>query len=48
MSEIRFKISKRLDDLISQVANELGVDKSDYVKTLILNDLRKGETRSKK
>lgn len=48
MSEIRFKISKRLDELISKVANDLGVDKSDYVKTLILNDLREGETKSKK
>jgi prolyl-tRNA editing enzyme YbaK/EbsC (Cys-tRNA(Pro) deacylase) len=48
MPEIRFKISEKLDELVSKVAKELGVDKADYVKTLILNDLRKGETKSKK
>lgn len=48
MPEIRFKISPKLDDLISRIVMELGVDKSDYVKTLILNDLRKGETKSKR
>ena len=39
MPEIRFKISEKLDDIIAEVANSLGVDKSDYVKMLILNDL---------
>lgn len=48
MPEIRFKISPKLDDLIGRIVMELGVDKSDYVKTLILNDLRKGETKSKR
>ena len=48
MPEIRFKISEKLDELICQLSKELGVDKADYVKTLILNDLRKGEPKSKK
>jgi len=48
MPEIRFKISEKLDLLVTKLANDLGVDKSDYVKTLILNDLRKGESKSKK
>jgi prolyl-tRNA editing enzyme YbaK/EbsC (Cys-tRNA(Pro) deacylase) len=48
MSEIRFKISEKLDELISKVSKDLGVDKADYVKTLILNDLRKGEAKLKK
>ena len=48
MPEIRFKISEKLDELISRESNNMGVDKADYVKTLILNDLRKGETKSKK
>ncbi len=41
MPEIRFSITKKLDELVSQVAEELGVDKSDYVRSLILTDLRK-------
>jgi len=41
MPEIRFSITKKLDELVSQAAEELGVDKSDYVRSLILTDLRK-------
>ena len=40
MPEIRFTVPKKLNDLILEVADALGVDKSDYVKSLILKDLR--------
>jgi len=40
MPEVRFTIPKKLDDLILEVASSLGVDKSEYIKSLILNDLR--------
>ncbi|MBI2658543.1 hypothetical protein HYX05_00370 [Candidatus Woesearchaeota archaeon] len=40
MPEIRFTIPKKLDDLILEVAASLGVDKSEYIKSLILSDLR--------
>ena len=40
MPEIRFTIPKKLDDLIVEASQSLGVDKSEYVKSLILNDLR--------
>lgn len=40
MPEIRFSIPKKLDDLITEASESLGVDKSEYVKSLILNDLR--------
>ena len=40
MPEIRFSIPKKLDDLIVEVAESLGVDKSDYIRSLILADLR--------
>lgn len=40
MPEIRFTVTKKLDELIFEVSNSLGVDKSDYVKSLILKDLR--------
>ncbi|MBS3132488.1 hypothetical protein J4212_08705 [Candidatus Woesearchaeota archaeon] len=40
MPEIRFSVPKKLNDLIKEVADELGVDKSDYIKSLILNDLK--------
>lgn len=41
MPEIRFTITEKLDKRIREVADELGVDKSDYVKALILTDLKK-------
>ncbi len=40
MPEIRFTIPDKLNERILEVANELGVDKSDYIKALILQDLR--------
>ena len=41
MPEIRFSITKKLDELIVEVSESMGVDKSDYIKSLILSDLRK-------
>lgn len=41
MPEIRFTITKKLNENILEVSEGLGVDKSDYVKSLILTDLRK-------
>ena len=41
MPEIRFTVTKELNDKILEVAESLGVDKSDYIRSLILNDLRK-------
>ncbi|MBI3035366.1 hypothetical protein HYY71_03515 [Candidatus Woesearchaeota archaeon] len=40
MPEIRFGITKKLNDLLVEISNEMGVDKSDYVKSLILADLK--------
>ena len=41
MPEIRFGITKKLNYILVEISDELGVDKSDYVKSLILNDLRR-------
>jgi len=46
MPEIRFTVTKKLDELILEVSNSLGVDKSDYVRSLILDDL-KGRIKKK-
>jgi len=40
MPEIRFTVTKKLNELILEASDSLGVDKSDYVKNLILNDLK--------
>jgi len=40
MPEIRFTVTKKLNELILEVSDSLGVDKSDYVRALILNDLK--------
>ncbi|MBI2541359.1 hypothetical protein HYV80_01485 [Candidatus Woesearchaeota archaeon] len=41
MPEIRFSIPKKLDGIIVEAAESLGVDKSDYIRSLMLTDLRK-------
>ena len=40
MPEIRFTITKKLNELVLDISEGLGVDKSDYVKSLILADLK--------
>ena len=40
MPEIRFTVTKKLNKLILEISGCLGVDKSDYVKSLILHDLK--------
>ncbi len=40
MPEMRFTVTRKLNELILEAADSLGVDKSDYVKSLILNDLK--------
>lgn len=45
MPEIRFTITDKLNERILEVAEELGVDKSDYIKSLILQDLREKGVR---
>ena len=40
MPEMRFTVTKKLNGLILEVSEGLGVDKSDYVKSLILHDLK--------
>ena len=40
MPEMRFTVTKKLNKLILEVSESLGVDKSDYVRGLILEDLK--------
>lgn len=42
MPEIRFTITKKLDDKLKEICEEYGIDKSDYIRSLILNDLKGG------
>ena len=48
MPEIRFTVTKKLNENILEVSESLGVDKSDYVKSLILPDLRKKGKKNEK
>ena len=45
--EIRFTITKILNKLLMAISKKYGVDKSDYVRSLILNDLRSKENAKK-
>lgn len=47
MPEIRFTITTKLNKLVEDISGRLGVDKSDYVKSLILQDI-KGNMQNEK
>jgi hypothetical protein len=38
--EIRFTLTEKFDEAVSSVCGRLGVDKSDYARSLIISDLR--------
>lgn len=40
MPEIRFNITEKLNKRILEIANELGIDKSEYIKSMIIDDLK--------
>jgi len=40
MPEMRFTVTKKLNKLVLEASDYLGVDKSDYVRSLILEDLK--------
>ncbi|MBI2658544.1 hypothetical protein HYX05_00375 [Candidatus Woesearchaeota archaeon] len=46
MPEVRFSTPNNLDKLISETAESLGVDKSQYIKSLVLRDLRKHKRKN--
>ena len=41
MPEMRFTITKKLNKMILDISEGLGVEKSDYVRSLIVEDLKK-------
>ena len=41
MPEIRFNITDKLNKRILEIANQLGIDKSEYLKSMIIDDLKK-------
>ncbi|MBD3310132.1 hypothetical protein GF351_02845 [Candidatus Woesearchaeota archaeon] len=46
MPEIRFTITKKMDEVLRDICDRYGIDKSDYVRSLIVNDLRKNNDRT--
>jgi isopentenyldiphosphate isomerase len=40
MSEIKISVSDEMDDLIQKVADELGIKKTEYVKSLVIENLK--------
>lgn len=44
--EIRIKLSDRMDKILDKVSERIGVKKTEYVKSLIIEDLKKRGKRS--
>lgn len=48
MAEIRFPVTDKFNEKILKVCEALGISKSEYVKSLIITDLRnRGEDKKK-
>ncbi len=41
MPEVRFSITEKLNRLITRYCEEMGISKAEYLKSLIISDLRK-------
>ena len=41
MAQINFSIKDELNKLVEEISNKLGLAKSDYIKSLIIEDLKK-------
>lgn len=41
MAQINFSIKDELNKRVEDISNELGLAKSDYIKSLIIEDLKK-------
>ncbi|MBN2112219.1 hypothetical protein JW707_03920 [Candidatus Woesearchaeota archaeon] len=48
MAEIRFPVTDKFHEKILKICEELGISKSEYVKNLIIDDLKKKEDRQRK
>ncbi len=48
MPEIRFSITNKLDEILKSISEKYGVDKADYIRSLILNDLKNRNLKPKK
>lgn len=40
MTEFRLSVSKRLEELVIQVSEDMGIKPTDYIRMLILADIR--------
>ncbi|MEM4244754.1 MAG: hypothetical protein QXR60_00925 [Candidatus Nanoarchaeia archaeon] len=41
-------MTEKLDEIISKLADSMGVSKADYIKSLILKDLRNSGTKMRR
>jgi len=48
MPEVRFSITEKLNKIVVDISSGMGVDKSDYIKSLILNDIKDRKIKSSK
>lgn len=41
MGEIKISISKEMDKIIQKIADSLGIKKTEFVKSLVIEDIKK-------
>ena len=48
MSEIKISVSERLDNLLQQIADNLGIKKAELVKNMVVKEIMELDTASLK
>jgi len=41
MGEIKIVLSEKMDKLVQKISNEIGIKKTEYVKSLVIENLKK-------
>lgn len=48
MGEIKISVSEKLDKLIQKVSDELGIKKTEFVKSLVIENLKEIKNKKEK
>ena len=48
MGEIKISVSEKTDKIIQEIVDSIGIKKTEYVKSLVIEDLKKRKEDGKK
>jgi hypothetical protein len=48
MSEIKISVSEKMDKIIQEISDDIGIKKTEFVKSLVIENLKKIKEEKKK